>query len=108
MTNPPCPHCQDPRTAKIGRNSAGTQRYKCNECRKRFVENPKPAGVEPFGDRPSTNAERQKLWYDSLSPEEKALHMEVKVIRRRELRARKRSGNRGSQGDDSDRTADNS
>jgi transposase-like protein len=107
--NPPCPHCQETRTLKCGKNSADTQRYKCPGCSKKFVENPKPpTGAKPIGDRPLTNAEHQKRWYDSLSPEERSLHMEVKVIRRRELRAKKRSGNHGSRDGDSDRAADNS
>ena len=45
-----------------------------------------------IGDRPLTNREKQKRWYDSLSADEKIAYMAKKAKYRRELRARKKAG----------------
>ena len=43
-----CPHCQQARpVVKYGKTCAGTQRAKCNDCRKTFSLNPKPRAVTP-------------------------------------------------------------
>jgi len=92
MINPPCPHCHHSHIVKIGATSAGTQRYRCKGCSKRFIVSaPLPRGTKPISDRAQTNAERQRRWFDNLSTEEKAAYLARKAEYRKELRRRKRN-----------------
>ena len=36
-----CPHCQSEKIVKNGTNGVGTQKFRCNNCFKQFVKNPK-------------------------------------------------------------------
>jgi hypothetical protein len=68
------------------------QRYQCKSCLKRFIGGALRKGGQLIGDRPLTNAEKQKRWYDSLSADEKIAYMAKKAKYRRDLRARKKAG----------------
>jgi transposase-like protein len=47
MTNPTCPTCLSPRQViKSGLNDSGSQRYRCQACRRYFTPTPKPAGYD--------------------------------------------------------------
>ena len=47
MTNPTCPYCLSPRQViKSGLNDSGSQRYRCQACRRYFTPAPKPAGYD--------------------------------------------------------------
>ncbi len=42
-----CPYCeQSQHVIKSGRNSGGSQRYKCRQCQRYFTPQPKPLGYE--------------------------------------------------------------
>lgn len=46
-TRPPCPYCgQAQRVVKAGLNGTGSQRMKCQSCRRYFTPNPKPMGYD--------------------------------------------------------------
>jgi transposase-like protein len=53
-----CPHCQSTSTRGNGTTSSGTQRYRCNECKKSFTFT--AVGRPCIGDRPLTNYEKVK------------------------------------------------
>ena len=58
-----CPHCQaETRQWKIGFTRAGSQRYECGECGKRYVPEPKVAG---YGEEIRQQA--VKLYMDGLN-----------------------------------------
>src|SRR3954470_14476862 len=45
--NPPCPCCgQTERVVKAGLNGTGSQRLRCQSCRRYFTPNPKPMGYD--------------------------------------------------------------
>ena len=60
---PTCPHCGG-KCRKDGRTSSNIQRYRCTACGKRHSASGL-AGRPADGDRPLTNAERQKRWRDN-------------------------------------------
>src|SRR5574342_704013 len=40
-----CPHCQEPsRQTKAGKTEAGSQRYRCMHCHRKYTPEPKPQG----------------------------------------------------------------
>ncbi len=48
MPNPTCPYCHSARQViKSGRNDSGSQRYRCQACRRYFTPAPKPEGYAP-------------------------------------------------------------
>ncbi|PZR98866.1 MAG: hypothetical protein DLM69_08095 [Candidatus Chloroheliales bacterium] len=47
MTNPTCPDCHSARfVIKSGLNDSGSQRFRCQSCRRYFTPQPKPAGYD--------------------------------------------------------------
>ena len=38
-----CPHCQSQQVIRFGVNATGKQRYRCQECKKTFVQAPQKA-----------------------------------------------------------------
>ncbi|HEU5369894.1 MAG TPA: hypothetical protein VFU69_15585 [Ktedonobacterales bacterium] len=47
MKHPACPHCQqDHYVIKSSFNRTGSQRYRCQSCRRYFTPDPKPAGYD--------------------------------------------------------------
>ncbi|HEY7348793.1 MAG TPA: helix-turn-helix domain-containing protein [Ktedonobacterales bacterium] len=47
MKQPPCPSChQDESVIKSGLNRTGSQRYRCQACRRYFTPDPKPEGYD--------------------------------------------------------------
>ena len=55
-----CPRCGSPKFYNNGLTPAGSQRYKCADCRKTWVLAPKKTGIKPILGRTMTNAERQR------------------------------------------------
>ena len=53
-----CFRCHSERIVKNGKNSYGTQRYKCHDCG--YTTTGTPMGRPPIGDRAMTNEERQR------------------------------------------------
>ena len=55
-----CPRCGSNRAYNNGLTPAGSQRYKCADCRKTWVPDPKKTGIKPILGYPMDNAERQR------------------------------------------------
>ena|SRR5579862_5877266 len=63
MNHPSCPHChQDQYVIKSGLNHTGSQRYRCQSCRRYFTPDPKPEGYEP-----SVRTQALKLYLEGTS-----------------------------------------
>ena len=56
-----CPRCGSNRAYNNGLTPAGSQRYKCADCRKTWTIIPKKTG-RPILGHPMTNAERQRRY----------------------------------------------
>ena len=54
-----CPYCGSVHIVKAGKNSKGTQRYKCNNCKRRFIKTAKLVGISIV----SAFYNRHKLMY---------------------------------------------
>lgn len=57
-----CPKCQGEIFAKDGKTPAGSQRYRCLNCQKVTIFEPKPIGRKSIGDRPLTLSERVRKY----------------------------------------------
>ena len=53
-----CPSCGSDRIHSDGTRPSGSKRYKCTNCGKKFIPDPKKPGIDPIGDRPMTGYER--------------------------------------------------
>jgi transposase-like protein len=53
-----CPHCQSTSIRGNGKTSSGTQRYRCNDCKKSFTLT--KIGRPLLGEKPLTNYESVK------------------------------------------------
>jgi transposase-like protein len=63
MRHPTCPSCQqDQYVIKSGLNRTGSQRYRCQSCRRYFTPDPKPEGYEP-----SVRTQALKLYLEGTS-----------------------------------------
>jgi transposase-like protein len=63
MKHPDCPHChQDQYVIKSGLNHTGSQRYRCQSCRRYFTPDPKPEGYEV-----SVRTQALKLYLEGTS-----------------------------------------
>lgn len=59
-----CPHCQSSQIIKYGRIHSGKQRYRCNDCGRQFVENPR---CQPVSDETRQLVDRLLLERISLA-----------------------------------------
>jgi transposase-like protein len=63
MKHPLCPHCQqDQYVIKSGFNHTGSQRYRCQACRRYFTPDPKPEGYDE-----SVRTQALKLYLEGTS-----------------------------------------
>jgi len=69
----PCPYCQaSDKQVKVGRTEAGSQRFKCKHCQRKYTPDPKPAG---YSDAVRQQAVR---WYvDGMNFRRIARHLGV-------------------------------
>lgn len=64
-----CKRCGSHRTKKHTATSSGTPRLWCKDCGRPFTLGDRPrGGSKPKGDRPMTNAERQRRWRERHKP----------------------------------------
>ena len=69
----PCPYCQaTTKQRKIGRTKAGSQRYQCLHCGRRYTPEPKTPGYEP-----QTRQQAVKLYSDGMNFRRIARHLGV-------------------------------
>lgn len=63
MKQPDCPFCQhDEYVIKSGLNHTGSQRYRCQQCRRYFTPDPKPEGYDG-----SVRTQALKLYLEGTS-----------------------------------------
>ena len=63
MKHPSCPACQqDQYVIKSGLNHTGSQRYRCQQCRRYFTPDPKPEGYDV-----SVRTQALKLYLEGTS-----------------------------------------
>ena len=68
-----CPHCQSKeRQVKAGKTKAGSQRYKCQNCKRRYTPDPKPMG---YPDELRHQAVR--MYVDGMNYRRIARHLNV-------------------------------
>ena len=69
----PCPYCQTTtKQRKIGRTKAGSQRYRCLHCGRRYTPEPKMPGYAP-----QTRQQAVKLYSDGMNFRRIARHLGV-------------------------------
>lgn len=60
---PPCPHCHESVTHKMGfTKKTGYRRFKCPSCGKSFSNSPYPRGSKPQGDKPKLKSVVNMRW----------------------------------------------
>lgn len=68
-----CPYCQaSDQQIKAGRTEAGSQRYQCKQCQRRYTPEPKPSG---YGDEIRQQAVR--LYVDGMNFRRIARYLKV-------------------------------
>jgi transposase-like protein len=68
-----CPHCHEPsRQVKIGRTKAGSQRYQCQHCQRKYTPVPKAQG---YAD--SLRQQAVRLYVDGMNLRRIARHLGV-------------------------------
>lgn len=68
-----CPHCQqNTRQVKVGRTKAGSQRYQCQHCRRRYTPQPKAQGYPD-----SVRQQAMRLYVDGMNLRRIARHLGV-------------------------------
>lgn len=69
----PCPYCQKTSNQrKIGRTKAGSQRYRCLDCGRRYTPTPKETGYDE-----QTRQQAVKLYSDGMNFRRIARHLGV-------------------------------
>lgn len=68
-----CPHCQQTnRQVKVGRTKAGSQRFQCQSCRRRYTPQPKEQGYPE-----SVRQQAIRLYVDGMNLRRIARHLGV-------------------------------
>ncbi len=69
----PCPYCQQTtRQVKIGRTKAGSQRYQCQHCHRRYTPQPKEQGYPE-----AVRQQAVRLYVDGMNLRRIARHLGV-------------------------------
>lgn len=68
-----CPHCErTERQNRVGKTIAGSQRYKCMYCQRKYTPNPKPRGYPP-----ELRQKALQMYVDGLNYRRVARHLNI-------------------------------
>ncbi|HKJ27178.1 MAG TPA: IS1 family transposase [Anaerolineales bacterium] len=68
-----CPYCEKTeRQNKVGKTVAGSQRYKCMYCQRKYTPNPKPRGYPP-----ELRQKALQMYVDGLNYRRVARHLNI-------------------------------